>query len=211
MYLPPHFRESDPATLAAFVDAHPLAVLVAAGPSGPVANHIPLLRLQDPGGDMLLRGHVARANEFWQTTLAQSSVLAIFRGPDRYISPTWYPTKAETGEVVPTWNYSVVHAHGRITFTQDGAWLRTLVEALTKRHEAVRPAPWKVADAPSEYLDRMLQAIVGFEIVVERLEGKFKASQNRTERERAGVISGLAADGNSADTIAKIVRFACRP
>jgi transcriptional regulator len=206
MYRPPHFRENDPATLAAFVDAHPLAVLVGIGPSGIVANHIPLIRLETPGEHMILRGHVARANDFWKTTAAESSVLAIFGGLDRYISPAWYPTKAETGEVVPTWNYSVVHAHGRITFTQDAGWLRTLVEALTNRHEGVRPVPWKVSDAPSEYLDRMLKAIVGFEIVVEKLEGKFKASQNRTERERAGVISGLTADGDSEETVTQIVR-----
>jgi transcriptional regulator len=208
MYRPAHFRENDPATLAAFVDAHPLAVLVAAGPAGLVANHIPLIRLENPDADgrMLLRGHVARANDFWQTTAAESSVLAIFGGLDRYISPAWYPTKAETGEVVPTWNYSVVHAHGRITFTQDAVWLRALVEALTNRHEGVRAVPWKVSDAPSGYVDRMLKSIVGFEIAVERLEGKFKSSQNRTERERAGVVKGLTADGDTEEMVAQIVR-----
>jgi transcriptional regulator len=206
MYRPAHFQENDPATLNAFMDAHPLAVLVAAAPSGLVANHIPLLRMPDPGEGMRLRGHVARGNDFWKTTPADSSVLAIFGGPDRYISPAWYPTKAETGEVVPTWNYLVVHAHGRITFTQDAAWLRTLVEALTNRHEGVRKMPWKVSDAPSAYVDRMLRAIVGFEIVVERLEGKFKASQNRTEGERAGAMAGLAADGDPEELVAQIVR-----
>jgi len=206
MYRPAQFQENDQRTLAAFVDAHPLAVLVAMGPSGLVANHIPLLRLADPAGRMLLHGHVARANDFWKTTPAGSSILAIFGGPDRYISPAWYPTKAETGEVVPTWNYLVAHAHGRITFTQDTAWLRTLVESLTNRHEHGRPAPWKVTDAPAAYVDRNLEAIVGFEIVVEKLEGKFKASQNRTERERAGVIAGLAADGDAPDLVAQIVR-----
>ena len=150
MYRPAHFQQNDPATLAAFMDSHPLAVLVAAPPTGIVANHIPLLRLQDAGGRMLLHGHVARGNDFWKITPAESPVLAIFGGPDRYISPAWYPTKAETGEVVPTWNYLVVHAHGRITFTQDTTWLLTLVEALTDRHEAIRPLPWKVSDAPTD-------------------------------------------------------------
>jgi transcriptional regulator len=206
MYRPAHFQENDPATLAEFVDSHPLAVLVAAPPTGLVANHIPLLRSQEPDGRTLLRGHVARANDFWKITPAESPVLAVFGGLERYISPAWYPTKAETGEVVPTWNYLVVQAHGRITFTQDATWLRTLVDALTDRHEGSRPMPWKVADAPSEYLDRMLRMIVGFEIVVERLEGKFKASQNRTERERAGVTAGLLADGDSEDVAAQIVR-----
>jgi transcriptional regulator len=206
MYRPAHFQENDPATLAEFVDSHPLAVLVAASPAGLVANHIPLLRLQEPGGPTVLRGHVARGNDFWKITPAQSPVLAIFGGPARYISPAWYPTKAETGEVVPTWNYLVVHAHGRITFTEDATWLRTLVEALTDRHEGSRPMPWKVSDAPSKYLELMLRAIVGFEIVVERLEGKFKASQNRTERERAGAAAGLLADGVPEDVVAEIVR-----
>jgi len=206
MYRPPLFRENDAATLAAFVDAHPLAVLVAAPPSGLVANHIPLLRLPESGDRMVLRGHVARANDFWKITPADSAVLAIFGGHDRYISPGWYPTKAETGEVVPTWNYSVVHAHGRIQFIEDTAWLRTLVEALTDRHEAARPMPWKVADAPAAYLKRMLGAIVGFEIAVDRLEGEFKASQNRTERERAGVVSGLTADGDPPELVEQIVR-----
>jgi transcriptional regulator len=206
MYRPAHFQENDPATLAAFMDFHPLAVLVAAPPTGIVANHIPLLRLQDADGRMLLHGHVARGNDFWKITPAESPVLAIFGGPDRYISPAWYPTKAETGEVVPTWNYLVVHAHGRITFTQDTAWLLTLVEALTNRHEAIRPLPWKVSDAPTEYRDRMLRAIVGFEIVVEKLEGKFKASQNRSEPERAGARAGLTADGDPQELVAQIVR-----
>lgn len=206
MYRPAHFQENDPATLAAFLDAHPLAVLVAAGPAGLVANHIPLLRLQDAGGRIILRGHVARGNDFWKITPDDSSILAIFGGPDRYISPTWYPTTVETGEVVPTWNYLVVHAHGRIRFTQDPEWLRTLVEALTNRHEGARAKPWKVSDAPSEYIDRMLRAIVGFEVAVDRLEGKFKASQNRTERERTGAMAGLAADGEPADLVAQLVR-----
>ena len=206
MYRPTHFQENDPATLAAFMDSHPLSVLVAATPAGIVANHIPLLRLQDAGGRLLLRGHVARGNDFWKVTPAESPVLAIFCGPDRYVSPAWYPTKAETGEVVPTWNYLVVHAHGRITFTQDRAWLLTLVEALTDRHEAGRPLPWKVSDAPIEYRNRMLRAIVGFEIVVEKLEGKFKASQNRTERERAGASAGLIADGDPLELVSQIVR-----
>jgi transcriptional regulator len=206
MYRPPHFREDDPTTLATFIDANPLAALIAASPAGLVANHIPLLRLQNRDGHTVFYGHVARANDFWRVTPADSAVLAIFGGPHRYISPSWYPTMAETGEVVPTWNYSVVHAHGRIRFNEDPAWLRTLVGALTDRHESGQAAPWRVADAPHAYIDRMLRAIVGFEIVVDRLEGKFKAGQNRTERERSGVNAALAADGVPEDVRAQLVR-----
>ena len=206
MYRPAHFREDDPATIAAFIDAHALAVLVANSPTGLLANHIPLLRFEADGGGMLLRGHVARANEFWKVVPEGSEVLAVFAGADRYITPSWYPTKATSGEVVPTWNYTVVHAHGRIRFIEDAGWLRTLVGALTERLEASRSAPWAVTDAPAPYIARMLGAIVGFEITVERLEGKVKASQNRTEAEREGVRAGLVADGVPEDLRRDLIR-----
>ena len=206
MYRPAHFREDDPATIAAFIDAHALAVLVANSPTGLLANHIPLLRFEADGGGMLLRGHVARANEFWKVVPEGSEVLAVFAGADRYITPSWYPTKATSGEVVPTWNYTVVHAHGRIRFIEDAGWLRTLVGALTERLEASRSAPWAVTDAPAPYIARMLGAIVGFEITVERLEGKVKASQNRTDAEREGVSAGLVADGVPEDLRRDLVR-----
>ena len=206
MYRPAHFREDDPATIAAFIDAHALAVLVANSPTGLLANHIPLLRFEADGGGMLLRGHVARANEFWKVVPEGSEVLAVFAGADRYITPSWYPTKATSGEVVPTWNYTVVHAHGRIRFIEDAGWLRTLVGALTERLEASRSAPWAVTDAPAPYIARMLGAIVGFEITVERLEGEVKASQNRTEAEREGVRAGLVADGVPEDLRRDLIR-----
>jgi len=206
VYRPPHFREDNPATLAAFVDAHALATLVAAPASGLVANHIPLLRVALPDGGTLLRGHVARGNELWKLLAPESPVLAIFGGADRYISPSWYPTKATTGQVVPTWNYTVVHAHGRIRFIDDAIWVHSLVDALTTRHESGQSQPWAVADAPADYLTRMLRAIVGFEISVERLEGKFKASQNRTEGERAGVVAAFTAEGVPEAIRADLVR-----
>lgn len=206
MYRPTHFREDDPATLASFIDQHALATLVAATDGGLLANHLPLLRFVGADGAMLLRGHVARGNELWKRVPEGGSVLAVFGGPQHYISPAWYPTKTQTGEVVPTWNYTVVHAHGRIGFIDDREWLRALVTALTDRHEAGRAEPWAVADAPATYLDKMLRAIVGFEIAVERLEGKFKCSQNRTEAERAGVVTGLGAEGVGAAAIGVLVR-----
>ncbi len=206
MYRPAHFRDDDPATLGAFIDVHSLATVVAAPSGGLLANHLPLIRVNAPEGRTVLRGHVARANEFWKIVPAQSPVLAIFHGLDRYVSPSWYPTKATTGEVVPTWNYSVVHAHGSIRFIEDAAWLHSLVEALTTKYEAGRPAPWSVADAPAEYIARMLRAIVGFEISVERLEGKFKASQNRSEAERRGASAGMAGDGVAETARNELVR-----
>lgn len=206
MYRPAHFRDDDPGTLAAFLDAHPFATVVTAGASGLAADHIPVLRTSGANGETVLRGHVARANGVWKAVTGEIPTLVIFNGSDRYISPSWYPTKATTGEVVPTWNYSVVHAHGMIRFIDDAAWLHALVTALTERHEAARPSPWAVSDAPAQYIERMLRAIVGFEIRVERLEGKFKSSQNRTDAERRGIAAGLAGDGVATEDLARLVR-----
>lgn len=206
MYRPAHFREDDPARLAAFMDANALALVIANSPAGLLANHIPLLRFAEGEGRTVLRGHVARANEFWKVVPPGADVLAVFSGAHIYVTPSWYPTKSTTGEVVPTWNYSSVHAYGRVTFIEDPEWLRNLVVALTDRHEAPRAAPWKVTDAPATYIGRMLRAIVGFEIAVERIEGKVKASQNRTDAERAGVEAGLEADGVGAELRRELVR-----
>ena len=181
--------------IEAFVAAHPLGALVVATPGGLVANHIPMLLVRDVAGRRLLHGHVARANELWQQVAEATPALVIFGGAQHYVTPNWYPSKRDTGEVVPTWNYAVVHAHGPIRFIEDRAWLLTLVTALTERNEHPRAAPWHVADAPPAYIERMLGAIVGFEIALERLEGKFKASQNRSAEDRAGVAAGLTADG----------------
>jgi transcriptional regulator len=206
MYRPAHFREDDPVAIGAFVDAYPLAAVVAMGPDGFVANHLPLLRLVGDDGSSVLRGHVARANELWKVVPDGAPVIAIFRGEDHYVSPGWYPTKAETGEVVPTWNYVVANAHGRIRFIQDAAWLRELVGSLTRHHERTQARPWSIEDAPEAYLARMLGAIVGFEIAVERIEAKRKSSQNRTERERAGVVKALTDEGISAAARDQLVR-----
>ena len=195
MYRPADFREDRPERLEAFVAAHPLGALVIATPGGLVANHIPMLLVRDAAGRALLRGHVARANELWRVVADATPALVLFGGAQRYVTPSWYPSKRATGEVVPTWNYAVVHAHGPLRFVADRDWLLALVTALTERNERPRAAPWQVADAPAAYIERMLGAIVGFEIVVERLEGKFKASQNRSAEDRAGVAAGLTADG----------------
>lgn len=194
MYDPEHFREQRDEILHAFIDAHPLGALVTLRDGGLTADHIPMLRVPRPDGTQSLRRHVARANPIHRQVADGDPVLVIFGGAQAYISPSWYPSKREDGRVVPTWNYTVVHARGRIRFERDASWLRELVGALTDRHEAGRVEPWKVDDAPPDYIERMLAAIVGFEIEIDTLVGKFKASQNREAADRAGVASGLAAE-----------------
>lgn len=188
MYQPKHFEQTDTAALQALMRAHPLAMVCHAGPDGLTADHVPLVYDADRS---VLRGHVARANPLWQQAAGQP-VLAVFTGPQGYVSPNWYPTKAETHKVVPTWNYAVVHAHGTLQAHDDADWLLAFVTELTQRHESGRARPWAVADAPADYVQQMLRAIVGIEIAVARLDGKWKASQNRSAADRAGVAAGLA-------------------
>ena len=190
MYLPPHFEQQDRVALQALMREHPLAALVTSGPDGLTADHVPLEFDATAGEHGTLVGHVARANPLWQAA-AGKPVLAIFRGPQAYVSPSWYPSKAGTHKVVPTWNYAVVHAHGVLEAVDDAPWLRELVGRLTDRHEAPRPAPWSVGDAPADYVQTMLRAIVGIRIPIERLVGKWKVSQNRSQADREGVAQGL--------------------
>ena len=193
MYLPAHFEQQDPAALQALMRGHPLATLVSVRDDGPTADHIPL---EFDAASQTLRGHVARANPLWREAAGQA-VLAIFSGPQAYITPNWYPTKAQTHKVVPTWNYAVVHAHGVLHAIEEAPWVHALVSRLTAHHEAARPAPWAVKDAPEDYVQQMLRAIVGIEIPVRRLIGKWKISQNRSEADRLGVAEGLRAEGSA--------------
>ena len=200
MYQPAHFQEARGEVLAGLMHAHPLATLVTVSADGLTANHLPMEYDPLPAPFGTLRGHIARANPLWREAAGASTsqALAIFQGPHAYISPNWYPSKLEAGKAVPTWNYAVVHAHGPLRFFEDRQQLRALVERLTERHEAGRPHPWRVADAPEDYLEQMLKAIVGFEVPLTRIAGKWKLSQNRTAADRAGVIDGLSA-GLSAE------------
>jgi len=191
MYQPAHFVEQDPETLLALMRAAPLATLIRGG-SELAADILPL-EVDLTAGGWRLSGHVARANPLWREADGQP-VLALFQGPQAYVSPNWYPSKAEHGKAVPTWNYTMVQAHGQLRAIEDPAWLRAFVTRLTERHERSRAAPWRVADAPTEFLDAMLRAIVGIEITVSRLEGKFKLSQNRSADDRTGVVLGLESD-----------------
>ncbi|MGH8158236.1 MAG: FMN-binding negative transcriptional regulator [Rhodanobacter sp.] len=185
MYTPSYFKETRIEVLRALIHDYPFATIVTHTDAGLVANHLPFELV----GDNLVHGHVARGNELRNADGAE--VLLIFRGPDGYISPNWYPSKHETGREVPTWNYAVVHVHGRLRVVEDAAWLRTLLNTLTDRHEAGLPTPWKVSDAPEDHIEKSLHGIVGLEITIERIEGKFKLSQNHPAANRAGVIVGL--------------------
>ena len=184
MYVPPHFAETDPEVLRALIRAHPLGTWVVPADGTLIVNHIPFL----VRGDTLV-GHVARANDVWKRLGAESVV--VFQGAESYISPSWYATKQEHGKVVPTWNYAVVHAHGIPRAIEDRDWLYALVTELTDSQESSRSAPWKVTDAPDEYVRATLSAIVGIEMPVTRLVGKWKSSQNRSEADRAGVSAQL--------------------
>lgn len=195
MYLPPHFREDRRDVQHALVRARPLGTLVTAGPAGLVANHVPFLLHADEGPYGTLRAHLARANPQLAELAQVNECLAIFHGDEDYISPGWYATKRETGKVVPTWNFMTVHAWGAPRVIDDAAWLRRQVEDLTNVHEARQPAPWQVDDAPADYLATMLKGIVGVEIPIARIEGKWKMSQNRSEADRAGIRGGLRAQG----------------
>ena len=187
----PRFNVMAPDDVRPFVAAVATAQLVTVGEDGaPDATFLPVLW----EGDRLV-GHLARANRHWRRMVDGSPALAIVTGPDTYVSPSWYASKAEHGKVVPTWNYSVVHLRGAVVVHDDPEWVRSLVTRLTDRHEADRAERWRVTDAPSDYVDKNLRPIVGVEILVESVEAKAKLSQNRSDEDRAGVAAGLAADG----------------
>lgn len=195
MYLPEHFAEHRVEELHRLIRTFPLGALVATTAKGLDANHLPFELDADRG---VLTCHVARANRLWQDCPSGSEVLVIFRGPDAYVSPNWYPGKHIHHRAVPTWNYQVVHAHGCMVVRDDERFVRGLVARLTRMHEANEPKPWKMGDAPADYIDTMVQAIVGIEIEITRLEGKAKLSQNREAADREGVRDALQARGQMA-------------
>jgi transcriptional regulator len=214
MYIPASFREDDLPTLHAFLDAHPLAALITAveGPASLFATHLPLLLDRSVGPLGTLRGHLARANPHARQ-LATGAVpaLLLFSGPDAYITPNWYPLKAEHGRVVPTWNYVAVHAFGFAVLRDDPELLRAHLEALTARHEATRSMAWKVSDAPEDFIAQQARAIIGLEIPIDRLEGKWKMSQNRSAADIDGVIAGLGASGLPAEGVVADIVAERRP
>lgn len=194
MYTPKAFVFQDHDALQALIRAAPLATLIVEGEDGWVANHLPFVLQDDAEGGLSLRAHVPRANPLSETLREARSGLAIFHGPQGYISPSWYATKQEHGRVVPTWNYAAVHAHGRLRAIDDPAWVRAQLECLTEQSERGYAQPWSLADAPGEFIERMIEALVGIELRVEHLEGKNKASQNQPRENQRSVLAALAGD-----------------
>jgi len=195
MYVPFQFAETRTEVLHDLIRRHPLGILVTHGATGLDANHIPFELTAEPGSLGVLSGHVARANPVWQELADGAEVMVVFRAADAYISPNWYPSKHEQDRQVPTWNYMVAHAHGRVRIVDDARFVRGIVGRLTKAHEASQPVPWKMADSPRDFIDGLLQAIVGIEIAITRLEGKAKLSQNKDARDLQGAIDGLRVAG----------------
>jgi len=204
MYRPPAFREDRPDVLRALIGAHPLATVVTAGAHGLMANLIPFMLDPTRGEQGVLRAHLARANDQLAELGAVDEALVIFQGPETYITPSWYASKAEHGRVVPTWNYAIVQVWGRPQVIDDPAWLRVQIEELTRAQEERRTKPWHVRDAPEAFIQSQVKGIVGLEIPVARIEGKWKASQNRPMADREGVVTGLVSEGQSPD-MARIV------
>jgi transcriptional regulator len=212
MYIPKHFEEPRTEVLHELMRAQPLATLITFSADGLDANHIPLQIAATPHPFGTLRGHVARANPLLDGLKNDVEALAVFQGPEAYISPSWYESKKVSGKVVPTWNYAVAHAYGYVRIVDDRDWLRTQIESLTTQHEAQQQEPWAVADAPSDYIEKLLGAIVGIEIVITRLLGKWKVSQNQPHENQLGVIAGLRAAGtSSAIEVADLVAVANAP
>jgi transcriptional regulator len=206
MYNPPHFKEDRAPLLQAAMRQAGLATLVTFGAAGLEASHVPMLFDAEPAPSGSLQGHISIANPQWRQGDNAVPALAIFLGPDAYISPAWYETKRQTGKVVPTWNYVSIHAYGQARFFREADRLLEHVTRLTARREADRPQPWAVSDAPAEYIDGLLKGIVGFELRIERLEGKWKMGQNRPAADQAGAIAGLNREGGAAGSaVARIM------
>ena len=211
MYVPPHFKEDRLPVLHDAIRRSRIATLVTLSSAGLIASHVPMLLDPAPTPYGTLRGHVARANAQWRDGLSEVQALAIFMGPEAYISPAWYATKPADGKVVPTWNYVAIHAYGAVEFFDDPARLLALVTALTETHEGRRAAPWAVSDAPSDYIAARLKGIVGFDLPIARLEGKWKMSQNQPAANRTGVAEGLLREGGPSEAaVGAIIQAADR-
>lgn len=208
MYQPPHFREEDLATQHALIRAHPLGLLITAGESGLMANSVPFLLDAGLSAKGTLQVHVAKANTQWRDLAAGAEPLVVFQGADSYITPSWYATKQESGKVVPTWNYAIVQVRGRARVIDDTEWLRTQVGKLTGVHEGPRAAQWEVSDAPESYITAQLKGIIGIEIEITSIEGKWKVSQNRPAADIAKVTAALAdsSDPHANPAMAGLVR-----
>jgi transcriptional regulator len=204
VHIPGNFQQNDISQLEGLIRDYPFATLITHSESGLEANHLPVL-LCEKDGRKVLQAHIAKANPLWKTVADKSDVLVVFNGPNCYISPNHYPTKQETGKAVPTWNYVVVHVKGVMSYVQDKDWLLAMINRLTDQHEAGQQAPWSTADAPADFIQKMLPAIVGLEIEISAITGQWKLSQNQPERNRRGVVAGLSAE--SEDQYRKIANL----
>jgi transcriptional regulator len=206
MYTPKKFQQHDVTALKELIVAYPFATLMTHSDAGIEAEHIPFILTQVKGRDVL-QGHIAKANPLWKKVKDNAQVLIVFNGPNCYISPNYYPTKKEAGKVVPTWNYVTVHVKGAISFVQDDNWNFNLITNLTNHHEAAQQEPWSIEDAPQEYIARMLPAIVGIEIDITSITGKWKVSQNQPEINKQGMVNALSKEVEcDARKIAKLVQ-----
>jgi transcriptional regulator len=211
MYQPDHFRVGDLQQMHALMRARPFVALVSAGLRGLYATNLPTV-LKDDGPYGVIECHLARANPHWKDLAEGNEALMIFHGPEGYITPNWYPSKADHGKVVPTWNYAAVHAYGRPEVIEDKDWLRRHVGELTAQQEANEAAPWALSDAPEPFIEVMLRGIVGFRFAITRIEGKWKMSQNRDMKDRDGVVRGLGNRGKGDDLeLAAIVSHHATP
>jgi transcriptional regulator len=208
MYQPPAFREERLEVLHALIRAHPLATLITSGTGGLIANLVPFI-LAETGALGTLRAHIAKANDQVEALRAGAETLVLFQGPQAYITPSWYPSRREHGRVVPTWNYVLVQVRGVPQIIDDPVWLRTQITALTLSQENTRPVPWRITDAPESFIESQMKAIIGVEIPVLRIEGKWKVSQNRSAADRQGVCEGLR-DEEISEEMARLVAEKCR-
>lgn len=212
MYVSKHHQLNDREAIFTLMASYPLGAWVCSGKEGLVANHVPFYLDQSKGPFGTLMGHVSRANVVWRELSHATSSVVMFQGPQAYITPGWYPGKVAHGKVVPTWNYAVAHAHGVARAIEDRDWLLDMLNRLTNVHEAGQPVPWRVGDAPADYIDKLLRAIVGIEIPIYRLEGKLKASQDEDLQDRVGTVSGLQqAPRDEAKAMAGLVMKAIDP
>ncbi len=199
MYIPPHFREDDPGELRALMRGVPFATVITVSDGAPLVSHVPVMFVEDGSANGTLLCHVSRANAQWRHVTAQTEALVIFLGPDAYVSPNYYASKREHGKVVPTWNYIAVHAYGPVRVIEDPRELRALVDRLTALHEGDGPSAWHATDAPPTFIDAQLKGIVGLEIAIARLDGKWKLSENRSDDDVAGVVAALEVSPRDSD------------
>lgn len=209
MHVPIKFKETDRDKLYQFIQSYPLGTLIHYSGKKLTADHIPFYLKNLANGKITLQSHIAKANSLWKTCSDGQAILLIFHGPNAYISPNLYPSKKEHGKAVPTWNYSVVHIKGRIYFKQESSWILQLLEAISNFYETSQTIPWSVSDAPENFIEKMIQAVVGLEVVIEEIVGNFKLSQNKTASDYAGVVTGLLNSELSSDiSVAKIMQKA---